>query len=160
MISKLGEDSPLLKYMVPSFAVGCRRPTPGNGYLEALTHNKVRVVTDTIAEIVPEGIKLSTGEVIEVDLFICATGFDISFRPRYPVRGVHGIALADQWKDRASAYMSIAIPNFPNHFSKSPLPFPTTECQLTLQCSWAPAHPSATARFSPSPSMRPSTCSA
>jgi cation diffusion facilitator CzcD-associated flavoprotein CzcO len=118
MTQKLGEDSPLLKYLVPSFAVGCRRPTPGNGYLEALTQDNVRVATDPISEVVPEGIKLSTGEVIPVDIFICATGFDISFRPRYPIRGVNGIALSEQWKDRAKGYLSLAIPNFPNHFSR------------------------------------------
>lgn len=118
MKQKLGEDSPLLQYIIPTFAVGCRRPTPGNGYLEALTQGNVRVVTGSISEIVPDGIKLSTGEVIEVDIFICATGFDISFRPRYPFHGLNGINLADQWKDKPNGYLSLAIPNFPNHFSE------------------------------------------
>lgn len=118
MKRKLGEDSPLLKYMIPSFAVGCRRPTPGNGYLESLTKENVRVVTDSISEIVPEGIKLTTGEVISIDIFICATGFDISFRPRYPVIGLNGITLAEQWKQKPEGYLSVTVPNFPNHFSK------------------------------------------
>lgn len=118
MKEKLGEDSPLIKHIIPTFAVGCRRPTPGNGYLEALTKDNVRVATDPISEIVPDGIKLSTGEVIKVDLFVCATGFDISFRPRYPVHGLDGISLADQWKEKPNGYLSLAVPNFPNHFSK------------------------------------------
>lgn len=122
MKQKLGEDSPLLKHMIPSFAVGCRRPTPGNGYLESLNKENVRVVTDSISEVVPEGIKLSTGEIIAVDIFVCATGFDISFRPRYPVKGMEGITLSEQWKDRPNGYLSLAVPNFPNHFSKSILP--------------------------------------
>ncbi|RSL45330.1 hypothetical protein CEP54_014312 [Fusarium duplospermum] len=62
MRTKLGEDSPLIKHLLPTFAVGCRRLTLGNGYLEALTKENVRVVTDAISEIVPEGIKLTTGE--------------------------------------------------------------------------------------------------
>lgn len=118
MISKLGAENPLLDKILPDFAVGCRRPTPGNGYLEALTKPNVRVVTDSISKIVPEGIETTTGELIEVDMFICATGFDISFAPRYPVIGRGGISLKEQWKDRPSAYMSMAVPNFPNHFSK------------------------------------------
>lgn len=61
----------LEKHMIPDFAVGCRRPTPGNGYLEALSMDNVRVVTDNIEEIVPQGIKLETGEVVEIDTFIC-----------------------------------------------------------------------------------------
>ncbi|KAH9987205.1 hypothetical protein F4779DRAFT_611516 [Xylariaceae sp. FL0662B] len=116
MKSKLGENSPLLKHLVPTFSVGCRRPTPGNGYLEALTRDNVRVVTDPITKIVPEGIQLETGEVIKVDMFICATGFDVSFRPRYPVIGRNGISLGDLWKEIPTAYLSLAIPNFPNHF--------------------------------------------
>jgi cation diffusion facilitator CzcD-associated flavoprotein CzcO len=119
MKSKLGKDSELIKHIVPSFAVGCRRPTPGNGYLEALTKDNVRVVTKAIVEIVPEGIRISSGEMISVDILICATGFDISFRPRYPIRGLNGIALSDQWKERPTAYLSLAIPNFPNHFSRT-----------------------------------------
>ena len=119
MKRKLGENSPLVKKMIPSFAVGCRRPTPGNGYLEALTKDNVRVVTKGISEIVPEGIKLDSGEIISIDIFICATGFDISFRPRYPIRGLSGISLSEQWKTRPNGYLSLAVPSFPNHFSKS-----------------------------------------
>ncbi|KAL4947586.1 hypothetical protein BDW69DRAFT_204246 [Aspergillus filifer] len=116
MKRKLGENSPLLRYMIPTFAVGCRRPTPGNGYLEALTKDNVRVVTSSISEIIPKGIKLTTGEVISIDIFICATGFDISFQPRYPVTGLNGITLKEQWKEKPEAYLSVAAPNFPNHF--------------------------------------------
>lgn len=124
MKEKLGKDSPLLKHILPTFAVGCRRPTPGNGYLEALAKENVRVVTDAISEIVPEGIKTSTGEILKVDMLICATGFDMSFCPRYPVIGQDGISLGDQWKDKPDAYLSLAVPNFPNHFSTCfPNPF-------------------------------------
>jgi cation diffusion facilitator CzcD-associated flavoprotein CzcO len=139
MKKKLGEDSPLLKYMIPSFAVGCRRPTPGNGYLESLTKDNVRVVTSSIAEIVPDGVKLTTGEVISVDIFVCATGFDISFRPRYPVVGLNGITLAEQWKVKPDGYLSLAVPNFPNHFSMMPLTpiFGRQQADTNTQCSLA-----------------------
>lgn len=149
MKRKLGEDSPLLEYMIPSFAVGCRRPTPGNGYLESLTKDNVRVVTTSILEIVPEGIKLVTGEVISIDTFVCATGFDISFRPRYPVRGLNGITLEEQWKDKPDAYLSLAAPNFPNHFSMN---FGPQYFDVTLtdpQCSWVLEPQSGTDRSSP-----------
>jgi cation diffusion facilitator CzcD-associated flavoprotein CzcO len=118
MKSKLGEDSPLLKHLIPTFSVGCRRPTPGNGYLEALTKENVRVITDPITEIVPEGIKIASGEIIKIDMFICATGFDISFCPRYPVIGRNGTSMGEVWKEKPAAYMSLAVPDLPNHFSK------------------------------------------
>ncbi|MCU7707514.1 hypothetical protein, partial [Streptomyces albidoflavus] len=36
MYEKLGHDDGLTKKMVPDFALGCRRMTPGSGYLESL----------------------------------------------------------------------------------------------------------------------------
>ncbi|KAH8801392.1 hypothetical protein F5884DRAFT_824508 [Xylogone sp. PMI_703] len=93
---KLGADNPLLKYFLPDFSVGCRRTTPGNGYLEALIKDNVVVVTEPIVEITREGIKTAVGETIKVDIIICATGFD--------------------WSKKPEAYMSMAVPNFPNYF--------------------------------------------
>lgn len=119
MTTKLSRDERLLKAMIPDFAVGCRRPTPGNGYLEALGMDNVTVVTDHISHIVPEGIKLTTGELIRVDTFICATGFDISFFPRFKMIGRKGKDIAKEWKARPEAYLSIAAANFPNYFSSS-----------------------------------------
>ncbi|KAL2419678.1 FAD-binding monooxygenase tazF [Exophiala dermatitidis] len=116
MKTKLGHDPRLVKHLIPNFAVGCRRPTPGNGYLEALTQPNVRVVTDHIEKVVEEGIVLKTGETIKVDVFICATGFDISFFPRFPLIGRGGVSLADQWKEKPEGYLSLAVNNFPNYF--------------------------------------------
>ena len=118
-MDKLGPENPLLKYFVPDFAVGCRRTTPGNGYLEALTEDNVRVVTDSITEVVPEGVRLATGEIIKLDMLACATGFDVSFCPRYALIGRGGIQLRDQWAERPKSYLTLAVPNFPNFFSKA-----------------------------------------
>lgn len=118
MKTKLDNDERLIQKMIPDFAVGCRRPTPGNGYLEALTKPNVRVVTDEIKRVTKDGILLMTGETVKVDVFICATGFDISFHPRFPLRGRHDVSLAEQWSDKPEAYMSLAAANFPNYFSK------------------------------------------
>ncbi len=117
MKTKLGDNSEIIRHVIPDFAVGCRRPTPGNGYLEALVKPNVTVITEEISEIVPKGIKLQSGKVIEVDVFICATGFNISFAPRFPLVGRNGINLGEQWKKRPEAYLTMAAANMPNHFS-------------------------------------------
>ncbi|TVY43886.1 putative sterigmatocystin biosynthesis monooxygenase [Lachnellula subtilissima] len=117
MKSKLGaKGAAIAEKIIPDFAVACRRPTPGNGYLESLTKDNVRVVQDEIAKIIPEGIVLVTGEVIKVDIFICATGFDLSYCPRFPIIGQNATNLADQWKTRATAYLSVTPANMPNYF--------------------------------------------
>jgi len=118
MTALLKNDSGLCKALIPTFPVGCRRLTPGPGYLESLTQKNVRVVTENIVKVVPTGLEISTGEVIEVDSLICATGFDLSFRPRFPVIGKKG-NLQDLWTENLPrAYMSCAVPDFPNLFSK------------------------------------------
>ena len=45
---------------------------------------------------------------------MCATGFDVSYRPRFPIVGQDGIALADKWKFCPEGYLGLAIPGFPN----------------------------------------------
>lgn len=165
MKTKLGHDPRLVKHLIPNFAVGCRRPTPGNGYLEALTQPNVRVVTDHIKKVVEEGIVLETGEIIKVDVFICATGFDISFFPRFPLIGRGGVSLADQWKDKPEGYLSLAVNNFPNYFSTWPstVGVPSfdrhSDSLLPKQCSWARAPLPAMAPSCPSSNMRPNTWS-
>lgn len=116
----LGGDERLSNALIPEFPVGCRRLTPAVGYLSSLTEENVRVVTDKIARVVTNGIEISTGEVIEIDVLVCATGFDVSFCPRFPIIGRTG-NLQDLWTNNTpKAYMSCAVPEFPNFFSKSP----------------------------------------
>ena len=108
----------LCKALIPDFAVGCRRLTPGIGYLESLQAENTRVLTDHIARVLPQGIETVTGEVIELDAIVCATGFDVSFCPRFPVIGTED-NLQDRWQNNIpKAYMSCAVPGFPNYFSE------------------------------------------
>jgi cation diffusion facilitator CzcD-associated flavoprotein CzcO len=118
MKTLLRGDERLCKALIPTFPVGCRRITPAPGYLASLTEENVRVVTDKILRVVPTGIEISTGEVIEVDSLVCATGFDLSFRPRFPLIGTKR-NLQDLWTENLPrAYMSCTVPDFPNYFSK------------------------------------------
>lgn len=118
MTSKLNDEK-LLKHLMPEdFAIGCRRPTPGNGYLEALTKDNVRVVTEEIDQVVSDGIQLKSTEIIKVDALICATGFDLSFCPRFDLIGRNGQDIHEKWKDLPEAYLSLAVPDFPNYFSR------------------------------------------
>jgi hypothetical protein len=131
MREALGDDERLCNALIPTFPVGCRRLTPGIGYLNSLRAPNVRVVTDKIAKVVPQGIELSSGEIIELDVIICATGFDVSFCPRFPIIGKGGMNLQDLWtKELPRAYMSCAIPGYPNYFSK----FFITSLFLELRC--------------------------
>lgn len=73
-----------------------------------------------MARFVPEGIQMESGEVLEVDAIICATGFDVSFVPRFQIIGSDGVDLREKWRtSKPEAYMSVAVEGMPNYFSKT-----------------------------------------
>lgn len=119
MRRKLAKKPEVAEKIVPKdYAVGCRRPTPGNGYLEALCEDNVSLISDEIAEITPKGIKTVDGVEHQFDVIVCATGFDVSWPPAYPTIGRGGRSLSEEWKDIPSTYLSVGAANFPNYFSK------------------------------------------
>ncbi|KIW99944.1 uncharacterized protein Z518_10872 [Rhinocladiella mackenziei CBS 650.93] len=117
MTQKLGSTKQeLLDAIIPKdFGVGCRRPTPGNGFLEALNHDTVHVFTQPMREIIPNGFVDSDGKEHEVDAIICATGFDTSWIPRFPVEA-NGYSIAKMWAGEATSYISLGVPHMPNYF--------------------------------------------
>ncbi|KAH6872091.1 cyclohexanone monooxygenase [Thelonectria olida] len=117
MTDKLGGKQDLLKALLPDFAVGCRRPTPGNGYLEALVSPKVEVVWGTVDAFTSDGICSSSGQTTTgVDTIICATGFDLSSAPRFPIVGLNGTDLRQLWLENPRAYLSVTATDMPNYF--------------------------------------------
>lgn len=122
MTTKLNSKPELRDVIIPSnFNVACRRPTPGNGYLEALAGEKSTVFTTTIQEITETGvIDSASGKEHAVDVIICATGFDTSFRPRFPIVGLDpNTTLAEKWAEFPASYLGIGVDGFPNYFSFS-----------------------------------------
>lgn len=91
--------------------------TPGHGYLEALVADNVTVTRDPIRRFTSQSIETMTGVEYRVDAIICATGFDTSYRPSFPVIGSNGKNLRDEWQDEPRSYLSIAAAGFPNYFS-------------------------------------------
>lgn len=117
MTTKLKNDPRLVDRIIPKdFNVGCRRPTPGNGYLEALVGEKTITFTETIGCITPNGFKDQEGNEYEVDVIVCATGFDTSYRPQFPVIGLNGTVLQERWSGVPESYLGVAAPQMPNYF--------------------------------------------
>lgn len=65
----------LKEKLIPTWAVGCRRLTPGIGYLEALSEPNIKVVYGEIESVTEKGCKCDDGVEYPVDVLICATGF-------------------------------------------------------------------------------------
>jgi cation diffusion facilitator CzcD-associated flavoprotein CzcO len=119
MRTKLADRPEIADSIVPKdFAVGCRRPTPGNGYLEALCSENTEVFSQSIEEVTPKGIMTADGVEHEVDVIVCATGFDVSWRPSYPTIGRESRSLSEEWENIPRTYLSITVPHFPNYLSE------------------------------------------
>lgn len=118
MHEKLAKRPDIFEALLPNFAPGCRRLTPGIGYLEALVEDNVDFVKQGITNIEPTGVRTADGKLHEVDVLVCATGFHSSAPPPFPVEGLHGKTLKQKWTDeeRATNYLSLAVDEFPNHF--------------------------------------------
>ncbi|CAI7593882.1 unnamed protein product [Penicillium viridicatum] len=86
MQERLGNDQELCDKLIPHYELGCRRATPGDGYLEALREKNAKVNVNPIVQITESGIQ-TTHEHTEFDIIVCATGFDVSFRPHGPCKG-------------------------------------------------------------------------
>ncbi|KAI0121194.1 hypothetical protein BJ170DRAFT_149643 [Xylariales sp. AK1849] len=114
MREKLGNEY-LESKLIPDWSVGCRRLSPGVDYLESLTKDNVEVVYGEINEITGNGCLCDDGKEYPVDVLICATGFDTTFKPRFPVVSDKGENLQDRWATEPQSYFGVAAAGFPNY---------------------------------------------
>ncbi|RAK98790.1 flavin-containing monooxygenase [Aspergillus ibericus CBS 121593] len=115
MRQRLSKNPDLIEKLVPKTDIGCRRLSPGDGYLEAMQEPNAEWCFDPIERITKTGIQTTEGEQ-DFDLIVCATGFDTSFVPGWEMVGRNGRQLAFDWKKTPQAYFSMCAPGSPNYF--------------------------------------------
>ncbi|KAH7357122.1 flavin-binding monooxygenase-like protein [Rhexocercosporidium sp. MPI-PUGE-AT-0058] len=83
----------------------------------------------------------------EVDAIICATGFNTSFLPRFPIIGDGGLNLQDAWSEAMGgprAYMSMMAEGMPNYFRilgpNGPLAHGAVPRLSTHMCTYVLSH--------------------
>jgi cation diffusion facilitator CzcD-associated flavoprotein CzcO len=108
------KDERLLNGFTPKWGIGCRRVTPGDPYMMAIQKPNVDVHFTAVNKITEDGVVGEDGVERKVDTIVCATGFDVSYRPRFPIVGQNGTDLADKWKVCPEGYLGLGIPEFPN----------------------------------------------
>ncbi|KAA8618965.1 flavin-binding monooxygenase protein [Pyrenophora tritici-repentis] len=117
MKERLKSKPEIFEALLPSFSPGCRRLTPGPGYLEALTQPNVAFVTSPITHISESAIHTADGKAHEIDALVCATGFKSSAPPPFPLTGSNGLTITKKWEKRAVNYLSHSFAGFPNLFT-------------------------------------------
>lgn len=73
MSKKLNHDPELCEKLIPKWELGCRRITPGDGYLECFTLPNVTLTQSPIVKVTENGLLTEDGKFHEVDVIVCAT---------------------------------------------------------------------------------------
>lgn len=134
------KDKELRRKLTPDYSFGCKRPTFSNTFYKTFDQGLARLETTPIARVEKDGIVTTDGHKTEIDVLICATGFDIweTNFPALKIVGRNGKDLGETWRtDGFQSYEGIAMPGFPNFFSlNSPFSysglsyFTTVEAQM------------------------------
>ena len=67
--------------------------------MKAIQEPNVDVHFSTVNKITEDSVIDTDGNERKVDTIICATGFDVSYRPRFPIVGQNGIELGNKWRE-------------------------------------------------------------
>jgi cation diffusion facilitator CzcD-associated flavoprotein CzcO len=111
------KDPELKERLRPNYRAACKRLVISPNFYDAIQRPNAELVTAAIERIEPRGVRTADGRLHELDVLVLATGFQVDrFLRPIDVIGKGGVRLAEFWEKRPLAYLSIAIPGFPNLF--------------------------------------------
>lgn len=130
MLQRLGGSSEWLARLTPDFAPGCKRLTPGPGYLEALVHpdHKVSYIDHhhPLVRATADALVTADGVHRPVDIVVAATGFHSGFVPYFPTLGRNDVDLRLAWSSGPplqghrpgypASYFGVMAADMPNYF--------------------------------------------
>jgi hypothetical protein len=96
MAEKLNYDPELCEKLIPKFELGCRRISPGEGYLEAFLRSNVHLTQSPIVKFTKNAVHTADGKAFEVDVG----------KQKFPTNkfnrelGTNDTALCLQWRAR------------------------------------------------------------
>jgi cation diffusion facilitator CzcD-associated flavoprotein CzcO len=116
MKSKSLKKPEIADAIIPDWAIGCRRLTPGTPYIEALCEEKCQMVKETIQQFDETGIITKEGGHREYNIIILASGYDLTFKA-YPMYGHNGVGLNRLDDEAPEFYLGVCPPEMPSKYS-------------------------------------------
>ncbi|MEO1969137.1 MAG: NAD(P)/FAD-dependent oxidoreductase [Sphingomonadaceae bacterium] len=113
------EDRPdLIEQVLPDYPPFAKRMLLDNGWYRTIKKPHVRLIPEHLAKVEGSRLISSSGESVEADVIILATGFQTTnVLGSYDIIGRDGQLLHDKWgQDDAAAYLGTLVPGFPNFF--------------------------------------------
>lgn len=116
-LEKEVSDPTLREQLRPNYRAACKRLVVSPDFYRAIQRPNAKLVVANIEGVEPRGVRTRDGEMHELDVLVLATGFrtDRFIRPAQVI-GRAGCKLDDMWSPRPSAYLCVAVPEFPNFF--------------------------------------------
>lgn len=115
---ELAEASDLLPQVVPDYPPFGKRMLLDNGWFRTLARDNVRLVDSGVKSVFDTGVVLDDDTVLQADVLIWATGFDVvNFIAPMAIEGKDGATLQKDWNgDDARAYLGTVVHGYPNFF--------------------------------------------
>lgn len=113
------QDRPeLIERVLPEYPPFAKRMLLDNGWFRTIKKPHVDLIPEHLAKVDGNTLSTSSGETVEADVIILATGFQTTnVLGSYDIVGREGQLLRDHWgEDNASAYLGTLVPGFPNFF--------------------------------------------
>jgi cation diffusion facilitator CzcD-associated flavoprotein CzcO len=111
-------DPELRAKLTPEYEPMCKRLVMSSEFYPALERDDVDLITSAIERIEPAGVRTADGVLHELDVIVYATGFDAhAYMRPMEIRGEDGLLLSEAWARGPRAYLTVAMPGFPNLFT-------------------------------------------
>ena len=119
-IAEIVKDPETARKLTPT-DLYARRPLCDSGYYQAFNRPNVTLVNvkeTPITTVTEKGVLTADGTLHELDVLVCATGFDAvdGNYVRVDIRGRDGLSLTEHWSDGPTSYLGMATSGFPNMF--------------------------------------------
>jgi len=112
------KDQVVAKKLTPDYTIGCKRVLISNKYFPTFNRPNVELITEGIKEVRENSI-VSDGVERPADCIILGTGFVTDpriYMKNFPVIGLGGRELNEDWKDASEAYYGTTVSGYPNMF--------------------------------------------
>ncbi len=116
---QIGDRTDLIEKVIPKYPPYLKRILVDNHWYKTVQKKNVDLITDAVEKIEKNGVRLRSGELVELDTLIFATGFQTDrLLASYELKGNEGTTLNSEWDcDDSRAFLGMTIPGFPNFFA-------------------------------------------
>ncbi|GAA3198681.1 NAD(P)/FAD-dependent oxidoreductase [Microbacterium terregens] len=116
-IDRTIEDPETRAAVTPTYAWGCKRPVVASTFYPSLNRPNVTLVPRAVTRVTKNGLIDADGVERKADVLILSTGFQPQqFLSSVDIRGRGNLSLHEAWAKRATAFLGVTVPGFPNFF--------------------------------------------